>query len=61
MRIEIYLYCFFTLMSVFVLNGVNFSAIMKKNKEIEAKLLVLTLSFALSYLLTNFVMDFIGR
>ena len=60
MRIEIYLYVFFTLMGVFVFNGVNFGPIMKKGKVIEAKLLVLSLSFALSYLLTNFVMDFIG-
>ncbi len=61
MRLEVYLYTFFTLMSVFILNGVNFNAIMKKNKEIEARLLVLSLSFALSYLLTNFVMSFIGK
>ena len=32
---------------------------MKKNRVIEAKLLVLSLSFALSYLLTNFVIDFL--
>lgn len=61
MRIEIYLYTFFTLMAIFIFNGVNFNQFMKKNKEIEAKLLVLSLSFGLSYLLTNFVMDFIGR
>ncbi len=61
MRLEVYLYTFFTLMSVFILNGANFNAIMKKNKEIEARLLVLSLSFALSYLLTNFVMGFIGK
>ena len=60
MKIEIYLYVFFTLMSVFIFNGINFSSIMKKGKVIEARLLVLSLSFALSYLLTNFVMDFIG-
>ncbi|MCI9281210.1 MAG: DUF1146 domain-containing protein [Bacilli bacterium] len=60
MRIEIYLYTFFTLMSIFIFNGVNFNQFMKKNKEIEAKLLVLSLSFGLSYLLTNFVIDFIG-
>ena len=47
-------------MGVFIFNGVNFGPIMKKGKVIEAKLLVLSLSFALSYLLTNFVMDFIG-
>ena len=59
MKIEIYLYVFFTLMSVYIFNGVNFNGIMKKGKVLEAKLLVLTLSFSLSYLLTNFVMDFI--
>ncbi len=60
MDIKVYLYVFFTMMSVFILNGVNFNGIMKKGKEIEAKLLVLVLSFALSYLLTNFVLDFIS-
>ncbi len=60
MGIKVYLYVFFTLMSVFMLNGVNFNGIMKKGKVIEAKMLVLSLSFALSYLLTNFVMDFIS-
>lgn len=60
MKLEIYLYVFFTMMFIFILNGVNINAIMKQNKEIEAKLLVLTLSFVLSYLLSNFVMAFIG-
>jgi len=60
MNIKTYLYVFFTLMSIFIFNGVNFNGMMKKNKEIEAKFLVLSLSFALSYLLTNFVMDFIN-
>lgn len=59
MGIEIYLYVFFTLMSIFIFNGVNWQVIMKKNKVIESKLLVLSLSFALSYLLTNFVLAFI--
>ena len=59
MGIKIYLYVFFTLMSVFIFNGVNFNGIMKKGHIIEAKLLVWSLSFALGYLLTNFVMDFI--
>ena len=46
-------------MNYFIFNGVNFNGIMKKGHIIEAKLLVLSLSFALGYLLTNFVMDFI--
>ncbi len=56
---DIYLYIFFTFMSVFIFNGVNFGPIMKQGKVLEAKLLVLSLSFALSYLLTNFVMAFL--
>ncbi|MBE6154712.1 MAG: DUF1146 domain-containing protein [Firmicutes bacterium] len=60
MSIKIYLYVFFTMFSIFILNGINFNGIMKKSKEIEAKLLVLSLSFALSYLLTNFVIDFVS-
>ena len=60
MELKVYLYVFFTFMSVFIFNGINFNLIMKKDKVIEAKLLVLSLSFALSYLLTNFVIDFIS-
>ncbi len=60
MELKVYLYVFFTFMSVFIFNGINFNLFMKKDKVIEAKLLVLSLSFALSYLLTNFVIDFIS-
>ena len=59
MGIDIYLYVFFTLLSIFILNGVHWEKFMKAGKVIEAKLLVLTFSFALSYLLTNFVLPFI--
>ena len=60
MGVEIYLYVFFTLLSIFIFNGINWEKFMKRGKVIEAKLLVLTLSFALSYLLTNFVLAFIN-
>ncbi len=60
MKIEIYLYVFFTMMFIFIFNGININAIMKQNKEIEAKLLVLSLSFIGSYLLTSFIMAFIS-
>ena len=42
------------------LYGINFNSIMKKNKAVEAKLLFMCLSIALSYLLTNFVIDFLN-
>ncbi len=60
MGIDIYLYVFFTLLAVFIFNGVNWEKFMKSGKVIEARLLVLTLSFALGYLLTNFVLAFIN-
>ena len=60
MGMDIYLYVFFTLFSIFIINGINWEMFMKSGKVIEAKLLVLTLSFALSYLLTNFVLAFIN-
>ena len=60
MEAKVYLYIFFTLMSIFMFNGVNFGPIIKKGKVNEARLLVLTLSFAMGYILTNFVLDFIS-
>ncbi len=60
MEVDIYLYVFFTLLAIFIFNGVNWEKFMKKGKVIEAKFLVLTLSFAFSYLLTNFVLAFIN-
>ncbi len=60
MEAKVYLYVFFTLMSIFMFNGVNFGPIIKKGKIIEARLLVLSLSFAMGYILTNFVLDFIS-
>lgn len=59
MDYKIYLYFICTLLSVFALSGVNFDKIMKKNKIWEARVLVLVLSLALGYILTNFITAFI--
>lgn len=60
MNYKIILYAINLLLSVFVLSGINFNGIIKKNKEIEANILVIVLSIALSYLLTNFIVDFLN-
>ena len=60
MNYKILLYAFFLLLSIFILSGININGIMKKGKEIEAHILVIVLSIALSYLLTNFVWDFLN-
>ncbi len=59
MNIKIYLYVIFTGLSIFALSGINFNGLFKKNKEIEARLLIMLLAFALGYLATNFAYDFV--
>ncbi len=60
MNYKIFIYALFLFLSIFVLSGINFSKIMKQNKELEARLLVMCLSVSLSYLMTNFVFDFLN-
>ena len=60
MNFKICIYGLFLLLSIFILSGININGIMKKGKEIEARLLVMTLAIMMSYLLTNFVWDFLG-
>jgi len=53
------LYVLFTLISAYILSSINYNNFFKKNKIVEARLFVILLSFIMSYLLTNFVTDFI--
>ncbi len=59
MNSKVYLYVFFVMLSAYALSGVNFDKWMKKNKIWESRILVMILSFALGYLLTNFIYDFL--
>lgn len=60
MEIKLFLYVLFTFLSAFGLTAINFNNIIKNNKYIEVRVLVMVLSFALGYLLTNFVIDFLN-
>ena len=60
MNYKVYLYAIFLFTSIFALSGINFEKFMKKNKVLEARLLIMILSFALSYMLTNFIWDFLN-
>jgi len=53
------LYVLFTMLSAYILSNINYKNFFKKNKIWEAKIFVILLSFIMSYLLTNFVTDFI--
>ncbi len=58
MHYKIYIYVISVMLSTYTLTGINFDAIIKKNKNIEARLLVIILSFIMGYLITNFIVDF---
>ena len=60
MHYKIYIYVISVLLSTYTLSGINFEKFMKKNKNIEARILVLILSFAFGYLITNFITDFLS-
>ena len=53
------LYVLFTMLSAYILSSINYKNFFKKNKILEAKIFVILLSFIMSYILTNFVTDFI--
>lgn len=53
----IYITC--TLISVFVINGINFNNFFKKNHNIEAKLFIIIISFIMGYLLGSFLIEFL--
>ena len=59
MNYKVYLYVFFTLLAAFALSGINFDKIIKKNKALEARIIVMLLSFIIGYLVTNFIADFL--
>lgn len=58
MNIKIYFYVFFVMLSAYTLTGVNFDKLMKKNKVWEARILVVSLSIIMGYIVTNFIFDF---
>mgnify|MGYP004568447981 FL=1 len=60
MLIKLMLYIIFTFVSAFGLSSLNFEGIVKKNKNLEIRVLVMVLSFSFGYLLTNFVIDFLN-
>lgn len=58
--LKLSLYIIFAFLSAFAISGINFNGIIGKNKNIEARVLVILLSLALSYLITNFVLEFLS-
>lgn len=57
--LKLLIYCFVLPMTLYALNGVNLNVIFKKNRPLEARLVLMILTFSFSYLITNFILDFI--
>ncbi len=60
MNYKLFIYIITLFASIFALSGINFDGFIKTNKAIEARVLVILLSLALSYLVTNFITDFLS-
>ena len=60
MQIKLILYVIFTFVAAFGISGINFNGIIRTNKIWEARVLALSLSFALGYLLTQYVLTFLN-
>ena len=59
MSYKIYIYALVIFAVTFVLSGINFNPIFRKGKINESKIFIILLVMALSYLVANFVFDFI--
>ncbi|MGN1337577.1 MAG: DUF1146 domain-containing protein [Candidatus Coprovivens sp.] len=59
MNYKAYIYIITLMISMYALSGINFDRIIKTNKAIEARVIVILLGIGLSYLATNFITDFI--
>ena len=60
MNAKVYIYMVTTLLSAYTLTGINFNKFWNSKKSIEAKIFVILLSLIMSYLLTNFITDFLS-
>ena len=58
MSAKVYIYIITTLLSAYTLTGINFNKFWNSKKTIEARIFIILLSLIMSYLLTNFIVDF---
>ena len=58
--IKIILYVFVIPLVIFAVDSVNFNGLFKKNKVNQARVFYILIVFALSYLITNLLFDFMN-
>ena len=57
--IKFILYLFVIPLVIYAVDSINISGIFKKNKEYQAKVFYILLVFVISYLICNFLYDFL--
>ena len=60
MNAKIYIYIITTLLSAYTLTGINFNKFWNTKKTTEARIFIILISLIMSYLLTNFIVDFLS-
>lgn len=60
MLLKAILYIIFTFVSIWALDSININDLFKKNKYYASRVLYLMISISLSYLVVNFMYDFLG-
>lgn len=59
MSAKIFLYVLITILSLIGIESINVNNFFKKNRVFQARIFILFITFALSYLVTNFIYDFV--
>lgn len=54
------LYLFVLALVIYTMDSVNFNSIFKKNKVFQARIFYILVMFSLSYLVCNFLYDFLN-
>ena len=60
MNYKAYIYVITLFLSLYAISGINFDGFIRTNKAVEARILVILLSICSSYLVTNFITDFLS-
>ena len=58
-KYKVIIYIIITMACVFSISGINFNNFFKKDHIVEAKLFIILITLALSYLVTSFIISFL--
>lgn len=59
MSYKLFIYVISVMLSTYALTGINWNKLLKTDKKIEARILIIVLGIGLGYLVSNFIISFI--